>query len=62
MTPGPFNFKVSSQGQGRTPCVSGIETAATSYKENKAVVPRHTPFAKRCAQRCATETVALRSD
>ena len=48
MTPGPFKFKVSSQGQGRTPRVSGIENPATSYKENKAVLLRHTPFAERC--------------
>ena len=49
MTPEPFKYKVSSQGQGKTPRVSGIENPATSYKENKAVIPRHTPFAERYA-------------
>ena len=28
--------------------MSGIENPATSYKENKAVMLRHTPFAERC--------------
>ena len=49
VTPEPFKFKLSSQGQGRTPRVSGIENSATTYKENKAVIPRHTPFAERWA-------------
>ena len=43
----PLTFKLSSQGQGRTPRISGIENPATSYKENKAVMMRHTPFAER---------------
>ncbi|CAK0787239.1 hypothetical protein CVIRNUC_010455 [Coccomyxa viridis] len=51
----PLTFKLSSQGQGRTPRISGIENPATSYKENKAVMMRHTPFAERVDRALANE-------